>query len=80
MSVAYIYLFINIISLTCIDTASFTSVVMCVDDSVWGAGVLMFVVLLLKMMNRVFQFRTMEPTHISILSPRRSETSMSIPQ
>ena len=35
---------------------------------------------LLKMMNRVFQFRTMEPTHISILSPRRSETSMSIPQ
>ena len=40
----------------------------------------MVVVLLLKMMNRVFQFRTMEPTHISILSPRRSETSMSIPQ
>ena len=40
----------------------------------------MVVVSLLKMMNRVFQFRTMEPTHISILSPRRSETSMSIPQ
>ena len=52
----------------------------CVDDSVWGAGLQMVVILLLKMMNRVFQFRTMEPTHISILNPRRSETSMSIPQ
>ena len=52
----------------------------CVDDSVRGAGVHMVVVLLVKMMNRVFQFRKMEPTHISILSPRRSETSMSIPQ
>ena len=29
----------------------------CVDDSVWGAGFQMVVVLLLKMMNRVFQFR-----------------------
>ena len=44
----------------------------CADDSVYGAGVLMVVVLLLKMMNRVFQFRTMEPTNIFILSPCRS--------
>ena len=52
----------------------------CADDSVCGAGVLMVLVLLLKMINRVFQVRTMEPTHISLLSPRRSETLMSIPQ
>ena len=52
----------------------------CADDSVCGAGVLMVVVLLLKMINRAFQFRTMEPTHISILSTRRSEALMSIPQ
>ena len=50
------------------------------DDSVCGAGVLMVVVLLLKMMNRVFQFRTMEPTNIFILSPCRSDTLMPIPQ
>ena len=36
----------------------------CADDIVFGAGVLMVVVLLLKMMNHVFQFRTMEPTNI----------------
>ena len=46
----------------------------CADDSVCGAGVLMVVVLLLKMMNRAFQFRTMEPTNIFILSTCRSET------
>ena len=49
----------------------------CVDDSVCGAGILMVVVLLLKMMNRVFQFRTMEPTNIFIC---RSDTLMLIPQ
>ena len=43
----------------------------CADDSVCGAGVLMVVVLFLNMMNRVFQFRTMEPARISILSPCR---------
>ena len=52
----------------------------CVDDSVCGAGALMVGVLLLKMMNRVFQFRTMEPTNIFILSPCRSDTLMPIPQ
>ena len=52
----------------------------CADDSVCGAGIQMIVVLLLKMMNRVFQFRTMKPTHISILRPRRSETLMFILQ
>ena len=49
------------------------------DDSVCGAGGLMVVVLLLKMMNRVSQFRTMEATRISILSTRRSEILMFIP-
>ena len=52
----------------------------CADDSVCGAGVLMVVVLLLKMMNRVFQFQTMEPTNIFLLSPCRSDTLMPILQ
>ena len=52
----------------------------CADDKVCGAGFLMVVVLLLKMMNRVFQFRTMEPANIFILSPCRFDTLISIPQ
>ena len=52
----------------------------CADDSVCGANVLMVVVLLLKMMNRVFQFRTVEPTNIFILSLYRSNALMPMPQ
>ena len=52
----------------------------CADDSVCGAGVLMIVVLLLKIVNRVFQFRTMEPTNIFILSPCRSDALMPMSQ
>ena len=52
----------------------------CADDSVCGAGVLMVVVLLLKMMNRLFQFWTMEPTNIFILIPCRSDALMPMPQ
>ena len=52
----------------------------CADDSVCGANVLKVVVLLLKMMNRVFQFRTMEPTNIFILSPCRSDALLPMPQ
>ena len=51
----------------------------CADNNVCGAGVLMVVVLLLKMMNRVFQFRTMEPTNIFILSPGRSDVNAHSP-
>ena len=50
----------------------------CADDSVCGAGVLIIVVLLLKMMNRVFQFWTIEPTNFFILSPCRSDTLMTM--